>query len=356
MHSETLTAHSRLAAHGIFPHGSAELTRFEQRMARYFGREYTRRARTSNQPEHYGTSSFDGEMTPTTCRMQSIRRHYDQDFAVFRAFLDTKFLAYTMGYYGATPAEIRAETSSLEEAQASKYRVVVERARIEDGQRVLDIGCGFGGLSRYLLDNFPNINVTAINPSEMQSRYIFACMKNPRHTLSSDRFRLIQGFFDQLTNNELGSSSYDRVISLGLLEHISNMDLFFQKIAQLLTSRGKSFHHCIVSVPTIPQFLESGNTMMRLFYPGSHIWPFDEPARHDKYLEPVDKWFVNGLNYWRTLDNWHRRFWLSIDELFPSCMDYEQVDEWNKYFSLCKAMFAPHDGIYYGNGQYLYEI
>jgi len=344
-----------LAANGIFPYGSVELTRFERRMARYFGREYARRNSNPHHPEAYGISSFDGEMTPSSCRAASIEQHYDNEFGIFRAFLDKEYLAYTMAYYGSTPMEIRSASVSLEEAQKNKYRLVVARAQIEDGQRILDIGCGFGGLSKYLLDNFQNVCVTAVNPSDIQSGYIETCLKEPGNPLSSDRFKLIRSFFDQIPDSELGVASYDRIISLGLLEHISNMDMLFEKTARLLAPRGKSFHHCIVSVPTIPQFLDSGNTMMGLYYPGAHIWPFNEPARHCIHLELADKWFINGLNYWRTLDSWHKRFWSSIDQLFPSHMNRKQVDDWNKYFSLCKAMFAPCEGTLYGNGQYLYE-
>ena len=347
---------SELAANGIFPYGSIELTRFEQHLSRYFGREYARHNSGSDHPEVYGVSSFSGEMTTPSCRAASVQQHYDTEFQVFRAFLDKEYLAYTMAYYGSTSTEIEAATCSLEGAQKRKYQLVVSRAQVEDGQRVLDIGCGFGGLSKYLLQNFKHLRVTAVNPSVMQSAYIRTRMQEPRNPLSSGRFRLIPAFFDQIPDTELGTCSYDRVISLGLLEHISNMDLLFQKIARLLAPKGKTFHHCIVSIPTIPQFLEAENTRMGHYYPGAHIWPFDEPARHCTHVELANKWFVNGLNYWRTLDSWHQRFWGSINELFPSHMDQKQVHDWNRYFSLCKAMFAPRDGSLYGNGQYLYEL
>jgi cyclopropane-fatty-acyl-phospholipid synthase len=178
-------AQSELAAHGIFPYGSIELTRLEQHLARYFGREYARHKSGSDHPEAYGISSFLGEMTPPGCREASIQQHYDTEFTVFRAFLDKEYLAYTMAYYGSTAAEIEAATCSLEDAQKRKYQLVVGRAQVEDGQRVLDIGCGFGGLSKYLLQNFQNLHVTAVNPSAVQSAYIRARIKDPRNPLSS---------------------------------------------------------------------------------------------------------------------------------------------------------------------------
>jgi cyclopropane-fatty-acyl-phospholipid synthase len=68
----------------------------------------------------------------------------------------------------------------------------------------------------------------------------------------------------------------------------------------------------------------------------------------------VNSWFINGMNYWKTLDEWHRRFWEGIEQLYPACLSIEEVEDWNKYFTLCKAMFKPNNGRSYGNGQFLY--
>ena len=344
-----------LATSGIFPYGSPELIEFENHMARYFEREYSRWEDNKCHPEDYGVSSFEGEMTTQDFREQSIAQHYDNEFQVFKVFLDKDYLAYTMAYYGDTRDEAQSADISLEEAQKNKYNLIVERAQIKDGQKILDLGCGFGGLSKYLLQRFPNITITGINPSDVQSTYICNRSREPGHPLASGRFNLIEGFFDQISDFELGLTSYDRIISMGLLEHISNMDLLFQKIARLLVRDGKCFHHCIVSVPTIPRFLNSADTIMGKYYPGAQIWPYDEPSRHNKHLQPADRWFVNGMNYWHTLDIWHKRFWDAIDQLFQTHLSKPQIDEWNKYFSLCKVMFIPCNGEMYGNGQYLYE-
>jgi cyclopropane-fatty-acyl-phospholipid synthase len=166
---------------------------------------------------------------------------------------------------------------------------------------------------------------------------------------------LVEAFFDEVNHAHLCPAKFDRVVSLGLLEHINNMEALFEKVANVLQPGGKCFHHCIVSKPTVPRLLDSANTLIGTYFPGGRIWPFTEPLRHNTYLQPTNSWFVNGLNYWRTLDSWHQRFWQSIDQLYPSFINQDQIEEWNKYFSLCKAMFVPFDGAMYGNGHYLYE-
>lgn len=346
---------SALASNGIHPYGSPEIAQFEKHMARYFGREYSRWQKNADVPEAYGINSFEGKMTTATSRDSLIKEHYDGEFQVFKTFLDKDYLAYTMAYYGATAGKVKAADLSLEQAQNKKYRLIVERAKIEDGQNILDLGCGFGGLSKYLLEHFQNITVTAVNPSRVQIKYIHQCLKKVEHPLDRSRFELIPTFFDEVTDTQMHAGQFDRVVSLGLLEHISNMDALFAKIAHLLAPGGKCFHHCIVSIPTVPKLLDSVDTLMGTYFPGGQIWPFSEPLRHHNYLQPVNSWFVNGLNYWRTLDCWHKRFWESINQLYPAIINREQVEAWNKYFSLCKAMFIPFDGKMYGNGHYLYE-
>jgi len=347
--------HFELANNGIHAYGSPEMVQLEMHMARYFMREYSRWEKKEDLPETYGISSFEGKMTTAVTRDELIKQHYDDEFQVFKAFLDRDYLAYTMAYYGNSASEAKSADLSLEQAQNNKYRLIVERAQIEDSQNILDLGSGFGGFSKYLHEHFQKITITAINPSHVQTNYIRKCLKLAEHPLDPSRFEIIQAFFDEVADTQLHATQFDRVVSLGLLEHISNMDALFEKIAHVLAPGGKCFHHCIVSIPTIPKLLDSADTLIGTYFPGGHIWPFAEPVRHHKYLHPVNNWFINGLNYWRTLDCWHKRFWESIDQLFPTFINKQQVDAWNKYFSLCKAMFIPFDGKMYGNGHYLYE-
>ncbi len=72
-------------------------------------------------------------------------------------------------------------------------------------------------------------------------------------------------------------------------------------------------------------------------------------------LDLEGNWFINGLNYWRTLDEWHRRYWNNIPSLYKSVFDTRAIAHWNEYFSLCKAVFAPMEGTVYGNSHYLFR-
>jgi len=339
-----------LASHNIHCYGSAGLLKLEKHMARFFEREYERWRGNKCTPENYGVNSFKGEIVDKEASSKSID-HYNKDLKIYRVFLDNEYMAYSMAYYGCTEySEELISNLTLEQAQRDKYKLIIERADIQDGQNILDLGCGFGGFIKYLFQNYPNITVTGINPSTIQSEYIHKVLQ-----FDNSRFNLIQQRFGEAGLVDAQKNAYDRIISIGTLEHFSNFDLLFKYQEQLLKPGGKCFHHLIVSADTIPHFLNAENTLMAEYFPGGHIWPYSELKRHNIHLQFVESWFINGMNYWKTLDEWHKRFWKAIDQLYPEYLSISDIEAWNKYFVLSKTMFSPDRGRSYGVGQYLYE-
>ena len=344
----------KLSKHDIYSYGSAKLLKFENQMERYFKREYERWHGNDELPEKYGVSSFEGDIADKATLNVSVS-HYDEEYQVYLAFLDTISMAYTTAFYGATNESPELDKISLEQAQLNKYKLVVDRANIKNGQTVLDLGCGFGGLSKYLLNSFPDLNVVAINPSTVQVQHITNVLIDKDPDFDELRFKIIRKYFNAAEASIFGEEHFDRVISLGMLEHVTNIDLLLKTIKRILKHGGKCLFHCIVSSDTIPNFLKAENSLMASYYPGAHIWPYKEPQRHNTHLKFIASWFVNGMNYWKTLDVWHQRFWQAIEQLHPEYLSIDEVDKWNKYFSLCKTMFSPNNGRSYGNGQYLFE-
>ena len=350
--SEDIVA--RLAEKGIYACDAPPTLKFEKQMTRYFEREYQRWHGNDKRPEDYGISSFEGTIAAAEDRDSSIDISYDCDFALYQRFLDPEYLSYTCAYYGATD-RLEAKPISLLQAQQNKYRLLLERAQVENGQTILDLGCGFGGLSKYLLQHYPAINVIGINPSAVQAAYIRQQMQQPESGFDPARFRIIEKFLDDVDAQDIADASLDRVIIVGMFEHVSNMDAVFRQLARMLKPGGYCLTHFIVSRYTIPQLLDASDTLIGQYFPGGHIWPYDEATRHNTHLNYLQRWFVNGRNYWQTLDDWHQLYWQSMPELFPQILSIEEVDYWNKYFSLCKAMFSPEEGTQYGVGHYLYR-
>lgn len=343
----------KLSRAGIFGPGTPELEREEKHLARYFEKEYRSALQDPQSLKAIGVATDHGPIAEETDIL--MHRHYDERVEFFTSFLDKDYLAYSMAYYGDTPETIRTSMVSLEEAQRAKFSLIAKRAQIAGHERIINLGCGFGSLETYLLQTFPKIEVVGVTPSKVQAQYLQQRMQDPRDPLGSGRFTLIEGTFQKLPMQSLGGN-YDLAISVGLFEHLFNMYATLERISALLAPGGKTFHHFITSQVAIPQFLNPQMTRIGQYFPGCRVWPQKELSRHTDHFDLENSWFVNGLNYWRTLNEWHKRYWNSIPDLYGSVFDIAAVKYWNEYFSLCKAMFAPMDGQFYGNSHYLFKL
>jgi cyclopropane-fatty-acyl-phospholipid synthase len=343
----------RLIKDRIFPWGSQEQRLFEQRLLRYFTREYRQLAASNADTRKYDISTDEGPMWRDTAEL--MERHFDQSLELFRCFLDHKYMAYTTAYYGETPEQIRGSTFTLEDAERAKFELVARRAGVRGNEQVFNLGCGFGPLETYLFEKHPNIEITSITPSRVQAEYVRQQSKNPEHPLSRGKLRLIEDDFGRVPIRDLGEQQYQIVFAVGAFEHVNNLDRAMERIASILRPNGTAFIHLIVSIPFIPRFFHAEKTMIREYFPGGRIWPFDILKQQTKYLSLEGSWFINGINYWRTLDCWHRNFWENMGNVYQRILGREGVRYWNNYFSLSKACFAPFDGIMFGNGQYLFR-
>ncbi|MCK5396453.1 MAG: class I SAM-dependent methyltransferase, partial [Gammaproteobacteria bacterium] len=280
--------------------------------------------------------------------------HYDEGISFFQNFLDKETMSYSMAYYDEIPFTILASNKSLAEAQTNKFKLIAKRMKLKDGEKLLNFGCGFGYFESYLLNNYPNLQIASLTHSKDQHDFIIKRKNNPADPLSSDRFQLYFGEIDSNSSSLLGKGEYDVVSSVGLMEHINNVELFFKIIDEVLVEGGRMFHHLIVSRDLIPQLLDSDTTLIGDYFPGGKVLPFQALQQGFNNFSLDECWFINGMNYWRTLDQWHSNFWKNLDQIYPDKMDCERVRHWNNYFVLCKAMFFPEEGAAYGNGQYLF--
>lgn len=349
MNKNRETIEQMLSQNSIYPPGSDETLLNEKSLCRHFEKEYKRYLEQPVSLDSLDISSTTGPIMGDTDNL--MEQHYDESIELFQTFLDERYMAYTMAYYGE-----RGEIDrSLEEAQSQKFKLIAERLALRGDERILNVGCGFGSMETYLLEYYPGLRITGITPSKVQVKFLKQKIADDSHPLHRG-FDIIEGAIDDLDNERIGIARFDVVISIGVFEHVHNIRAFFEKAAALLKPGGKMFHHLITSDVVIPQLLKPEETMIGKYFPGGRIWPRDELRRHSEKFTLVDEWFINGNNYWHTLDDWHRRFWRRTPELYDSGMSLDEIKHWNDYFSLCKAMFRPLSGSFYGNSQYLFEL
>ncbi len=332
--------------------GTEEALRKEEHVARFLEREYRSLVDNPVSVDELSFCPSAGELSEQTSDLMDT--HYDEKMEFFKSFLDTHYRAYTMAYYGETAEAVRNTRISLEEAQGRKFQLICERIGIKGDERILNIGCGFGSFEQYLFENYSDIEVVGVTPSIVQMNFLKECMNNPRHLFYGRRFAVIHKDLESLNDRDIQPGSFDVVTSIGLVCAIKNLEQLHDKVSRYLRSNGKAFHHLITSRPVIPQFLDPSQSLIGDYFPGGRIWPFNELPRHAKTLELINSWFINGMNYWATLDDWHRRFWANIDCLHNH-LPAKRIQFWNDYFILCKACFLPGNGAWFGNGHYLFR-
>ena len=237
----------------------------------------------------------------------------------------------------------------LEESQMHMIDQMIERLEIKDGDNILDFGCGWGCVPNYIMSKFPNVRFTGLNLSHQQCNYMRHKMQDPQSFLSSGRFTLHEGDLNEASFSE----KFDKVLSVGVFCHVGNLTKAFQKLATALKENGKVFIH-IITV-RVSNNMSSGFTHKYIF-PHGRYWNHDAVPSHSQDLKTIDRWYMNGTNYHKTLTAWLERFDSSQDivKSLDYGMDYEKFRRiWRFYLLLLGTIFATCDGEYNGNGQYL---
>ncbi len=255
---------------------------------------------------------------------------------------ETIYPKYSMGLW-------ERGAKNLEESQIHMIDQVIERLGIKDGDNILDFGCGWGGVPNYILSKFPNVRMTGLNLSHEQCNYMRDKMRDPKSHLSRGRFKLIEGDLNTTTFDE----KFDKILTIGVFCHVGNLTQAFAKLAAALKDEGKVFIHIITA--KIRNNVSSPFSHKYIF-PTGRYWRYDAVPLHNNDLKTVQRWYLNGNNYSRTLEEWLKNF----DDNQPALrqldygMKYARFRRmWRLYLLAFIEAFACSDGEIQGNGQYL---
>lgn len=187
---------------------------------------------------------------------------------------------------------------SLAEAEAAMLERSCARAEIADGMRILDLGCGWGSLSLWLAEHYPNAAITAVSNSRDQRQFIEA--RYVRHGFGN--VRVLTADINHFEAPEV----YDRVISVEMFEHVRNYPELLSRIRRWLTRDGRLFVHIFChGTRTYPFEHEGqGNWMARNFFSGGIMPAYDLLPRFDRDLQVEESWKVNGHHYYATCMQW----------------------------------------------------
>lgn len=228
-------------------------------------------------------------LNPVSRSRRNVAHHYDLSGALYELFLDSD-RQYSCAYY-------RHPANSLEQAQADKKAHIAAKLHLKPGQRVLDIGCGWGGMALYL-NRVADVDVLGITLSEEQLKVARA---RAAEAGVADRVRF------ELIDYRLLEGRFDRIVSVGMFEHVGtpNYPAFFAKCRELLAEDGVMLLH------TIGRMGGPGTTdnfTNKYIFPGGYIPALSEmvgPSEQARLL--VSDVETLRLHYAYTLKDWYRR-------------------------------------------------
>jgi cyclopropane-fatty-acyl-phospholipid synthase len=235
------------------------------------------------------------QFNPTPRARRNVAHHYDLSGELYDLFLDAD-RQYSCGYF-------KQPTDTLEQAQAQKKAHIAAKLRIEPGMKVLDIGCGWGGLGLTLARDY-GAQVLGVTLSEEQ------------HKIARHRAEMagLGGQVEfRLTDYRHVTGQFDRVVSVGMFEHVGvpHYREFFRHVSDRLAPGGVALIHTIGRAAP-PSFTSPWIT--RYIFPGGYVPALSEmmtAVEHEGlWTTDVEVW---RMHYAETLRHWHDRFMANID-------------------------------------------
>ena len=257
---------------------------------------------------------------------RNIAAHYDLSNELYALFLDPT-MTYSAAYFP-------SRTVTLEEAQEAKYRRIAEKLRIGPGDRVLEVGCGWGGFATFAARTY-GCRVTGITLSPRQAAY------------ATERVRRegLTGLVDiEVVDYRHVTGRFDRIVSIEMLEAVGHRYLgtYFGALDRLLAPDGLVG----LQVITLPEqryraYRRRPDFIQRHIFPGGHLPSLEAltasmgRASH-LYVHDVENL---GMHYAETLRRWRERFLANRDEVLALGFDERFVRLWTFYLAYCEAAF-----------------
>ena len=246
--------------------------------------------------------------------------------------------------------------TDLADAEEAALKLSCHHALIENGHSILELGCGWGSLSLWMAKTYPNSIITSISNSIAQRHYIEA--KAHRLGLSNLTVKTRD------INEYVPDSSFDRIVSVEMFEHLRNYREMFERISRWLPPRGRLFLHIFSHAETPYLFVDEGpgDWMSRHFFTAGMMPSHELPMTFRQHLAVEESWRWNGQHYRQTAESWlinldrnRREVMAVLEQVYGLSAAKVWFQRWRIFFMACAELFAANEGETWGVSHYRFR-
>lgn len=237
------------------------------------------------------------------------------------------------------------ETKTLDEAEANALRISCEHADLQDGQQILELGCGWGSLTLWMAAHYPNSHITAVSNSNSQREFITETARQR----GLKNVQVITCDMNHFEPAKFDLPAFDRIVSVEMFEHMRNHQLLYGKLHDWLVPGGKFFMHIFVhrSTPYAFEVQDDSDWMSQFFFSGGMMPSDDLPLHFQQKLKLKQRWRWDGTHYEKTANAWLANM-DAAKEPITSLLEYTYgADEavkwrnrWRIFYMACAELFG----------------
>ncbi len=269
-------------------------------------------------------------------------QHYELPPAFFELCLG-KHLKYSSCYW-------EPNITNLDDAERRMLELTVDRAEITNGQSILELGCGWGSLTLFMAENFPNSKITAVSNSKPQREYI-------QSQLKARNLKNVQVITKDM-NVFKTQKKFQRIVSVEMFEHMRNYEALFAKVRSWLAPKGKLFIHVFNHREQAYLFESEGPSdwMGRYFFTGG-IMPSRNLYLHFAPPLQIEKmWVVDGVHYQRTSEAWLENMDANRERIRPILENVYGVDQATKWWAYWRIFYMAVAELFGARGGKEWEV
>lgn len=249
-----------------------------------------------------------------------------------------------------------ANTETLDQAEMQALEQTCMHADLNDNQTILELGCGWGSLSLWMASHYPNSRITGVSNSNSQREYIMQKAK----ALGLTNLNIITADMNVFE----APSTYDRIVSVEMFEHMRNYKVLYGKVASWLKPHGKFFKHIFVHRNTPYAFEVHGDDdwMSQHFFSGGIMPSDDLPLNFQDDLRFIKRWRWDGKHYEKSANAWLKNMDKNEAQITPilaATYGEENVlmwrNRWRIFYMACAELFGFNKGQEWWVSHYLFE-